>query len=50
MTKKKLELAKVNTFFFVDLNKTNKKVNEGDLPRSLLWPTEVVKGSKISLF
>jgi ribosomal protein L24E len=39
MTKKKLELSKENTIYFVDLNKINKKVNEGDLPRSLVWPT-----------
>jgi hypothetical protein len=46
----KINISFISIGNFVDLNNTNKKVNEGDLPRSLLWPTVVFKGTKISLF
>ena len=46
----KINISFISIVNFVDLNNTNKKVNEGDLLRSLFWPTEVVKRSKNSLF
>ena len=46
----KINISFISIVNFVDLNNANKKENECDLPRSLLWPKEVVKGVKIAYF
>jgi hypothetical protein len=47
MVKKNLEPHRLSIANFVDLNETNKKLIEGDLPRSLLWDTGGSQNAKI---
>ena len=39
----------VSITHFVDVNEINKKVYEGNPPRSLIWDEEVAQGSRIAL-
>jgi hypothetical protein len=49
MVKQNLELHQLSIANFVDLNETNKKVIEGNLPRSLLGDIRSTQRSKIAL-
>ena len=46
--KKNLIIGSQSIVHFVDLVETNKKVYEGNFPRSLLGPVEAFKGTKIA--
>ena len=45
---KKFQLGNQSIVNFVDLDEINKKVYEGNIPRSLFGPVEAFKWSKIA--